>query len=85
VLCIFQIPPEQLSAENSPSTSIRILQEEPHFVALSTRATSPILLWSLTTTLEQIALREILLIEEIQGTWKGAILKEFEYKMNFKF
>jgi hypothetical protein len=47
--------------------SIRIPQEEPHFVALSAGATFPLLLPSLTTTLEQIALRKILLLEEIQG------------------
>jgi hypothetical protein len=45
-----------------------IPQEEPHFVALSPAgATSPLLLRSLTTTLEQIALQEILLLEAIQG------------------
>jgi hypothetical protein len=47
--------------------SITIPQEEPHFVALPARATSPLLLRSRTTMLEQIALREILLQEEIQG------------------
>jgi hypothetical protein len=62
-----RIPPEQLSLEHPPPKSSRTQQEEPHFVALSARATSPLLLRSLTTTLEQIALREILLLEEIQG------------------
>jgi hypothetical protein len=57
--------PEHFSPEHPPPTSIRILQEEPHFVALSAGATSPLLLWSLTTTLEKIALQEILLLEEI--------------------
>jgi hypothetical protein len=33
----------------------------------SAGATSPLLLRSLTTTVEQIALREILLLDEIQG------------------
>jgi hypothetical protein len=33
----------------------------------SAGATSPLLLWSLTTMLKQIALREILLLEETQG------------------
>jgi hypothetical protein len=60
-------PPEQLSPEHPPLKSSRTPQEEPHFVALSTGATSPLLLRSLTTTLEEIALREILLLEEIQG------------------
>jgi hypothetical protein len=46
---------------------IRIPQEEPHFVAPPAGATSPLLLRSHTTTPEQIALREILLQEEIQG------------------
>jgi hypothetical protein len=63
----FRILLEQLSAEHPPPTSIRTPQEEPHFVALSAGATSPLLLRSLTTTLEQIALREILLLVEIQG------------------
>jgi hypothetical protein len=63
----FRIPPEQLSPEHPPLTSIRIPQDEPHFVALSAGATSPLLLRCLTTTLEQIAMREILLLEEIQG------------------
>jgi hypothetical protein len=62
-----RIPPEQLSLEHPPPKSSRTLQEEPHFVALSAGATSPLLLRSLTTTLEQIALQEILLLEEIQG------------------
>jgi hypothetical protein len=56
-----RIPQEQLSPEH------KIQQEEHHFVALSAGATSPLLLRSLTTTLEQIALREILFLEEIQG------------------
>jgi hypothetical protein len=47
--------------------SIRISQEESHFVAPSTGAAFPLLLRSLTTTLEQIALLEIFLLEEIQG------------------
>jgi hypothetical protein len=63
----FRIPPEQLSLEHPRTTIIRIPQGEPHFVALSAGATSPLLLWSLTTTLEQIALQEILLLKEIQG------------------
>jgi hypothetical protein len=63
----FWIPPEQLSAEHPPATSIRIPQEEPHFVALPAGATSPLLLRSRATMPEQIALREILLQEEIQG------------------
>jgi hypothetical protein len=46
---------------------MRTPQEEPHFVALSAEETSPLLLWCLTTTLEQIALREILLLEEIEA------------------
>jgi hypothetical protein len=62
-----RIPPEELSPEHPPKTSIRIPQGEPHFVALSAGATSPLLLRSLTTTLEQIVLQEILLLEEIQG------------------
>jgi hypothetical protein len=53
--------------KHPPPTSIRIPQEGPHFVELSAGATSPLLLGSLTTTLEQTALREILLLEEIQG------------------
>jgi hypothetical protein len=63
----FRILLEQLSLEHPPPMSIRISQEETHFVALSARATPPLLLRSLTTTLEQIALREFLLLEEIQG------------------
>jgi hypothetical protein len=47
--------------------SIRTPQEEPHFVALSAGAASPLFLQSLTTTLEQIALQEILLLEEIKA------------------
>jgi hypothetical protein len=62
-----RIPPEQLSPEHPPPKSSRTLQEEPHFVALSTGATSPLLLRPLTTTLEQIAQRVILLLEAIQG------------------
>jgi hypothetical protein len=62
-----RIPPEQLSSEHIPPKSSRTLQEEPHCVVLSAGATSPLLLRSLTTTLEQIALREILLLEEIEG------------------
>jgi hypothetical protein len=72
VLCLFQIPTEQkpdslLSGKFPSLLSREIPQEEHHFVALSTGATSPLLLRSLTTTLEQIALGEILLLEEIQG------------------
>jgi hypothetical protein len=63
----FRIPPEQLSLEHPPPTSIRIPQEEPHFVVLSAGATSPLLMRSFTTTLEKIAPQEILLLEEIQG------------------
>jgi hypothetical protein len=63
--------PEQLSAEHPPPTSIRIPQEEPHFVALPPGATSPLFLRSHTTTPEQIALREILLQEEIQEVRLG--------------
>jgi hypothetical protein len=62
-----RIPPEQLSPEHPPPKSSRTPQEEPRFVTLSARTTSLLLLWSLTTTLEQIALQEILLLEEIQG------------------
>jgi hypothetical protein len=47
--------------------SIRTPLEEPHFVALSAGATSPLLLRYLTTTLEQVAWQEILLLEKIQG------------------
>jgi hypothetical protein len=61
------IQPEQLSPIHPPPKSSRTPQEEPHFVALSIRATSLLLLRSLSTTLEQIALREILLLEETQG------------------
>jgi hypothetical protein len=63
----FLIPPEQLSQEHPPPKSIRIPQEEPHFVALSAGATSLLLLGPLTTMLEQIAMLEILLLEEIKG------------------
>jgi hypothetical protein len=63
----FRILPEQLSAEHPPLTSIRIPEEETHFVALPAIATSPLLLRSCIITPEQIALREILLQEEIQG------------------
>jgi hypothetical protein len=62
-----RIPPEQRSPEHPPPKSSRTPQEEPHFVVLSAGATFPLLLRSLTTTLEQIALREILLLEEILG------------------
>jgi hypothetical protein len=61
-----RILPEQLSPKHPPPKRSRTLQEEPHFVVLSTGATSPLLLRPLTTTLEQIALWEILLLEEIQ-------------------
>jgi hypothetical protein len=54
-------------SNSPPLTSIRIPQEESHFVALPAGATSPLLVRSRTTTPEQIALREILLQEEIQG------------------
>jgi hypothetical protein len=70
-----QIQPEQLSLE-CPSSSEKYcstLQEEPHFVALSDGATyhgngapERTSCCQLTTTLEQIALWEILLLEEIQ-------------------
>jgi hypothetical protein len=60
---------------------IRTPQEEPHFVALSARAPSSLLLRSLTTTLEQIALREILLHAivnpGVKHTRTYAILKKF--------
>jgi hypothetical protein len=62
-----RIPPEQFSLEHPPPNCSRTSQEEPHFVALSAGATSPLLMRSLTTTLEQTAMREILLLEEIQG------------------
>jgi hypothetical protein len=62
-----RIQQEQPSPEDPPPKSSRTPQEEPHFVALSARATSPLLLQSLTTTLERLALWEILLLEEIQG------------------
>jgi hypothetical protein len=58
---------EQLSPEHPPPKSSRTPQEEPNFVGFSAGATSPLLLRSLTTRLENIALREILLLEEIQG------------------
>jgi hypothetical protein len=65
----FQLPPEQLSAEHPPPPSNRIPQEGSHFVALPAGATSPLLLRSrTTTTMEQIALRVILLLHLlIQG------------------
>jgi hypothetical protein len=56
------LPPEQLSPEHPPPTSIITPQEEPHFDALSARATSPLLLQSLSTTLEQITLGDFLLL-----------------------
>jgi hypothetical protein len=67
--------PSLRSSEYHRSNSLRNIllqralmpQEEPHFVALPAGATSPLLLRSPTTTPEQIALREILLQEEIQG------------------
>jgi hypothetical protein len=49
-----RIPPEQFSPEHPPPKSSRPPMEEPHFVALSAGATSPLLLRSLATTLEQL-------------------------------
>jgi hypothetical protein len=82
----FQLSLEQLSAEHPPPPpSNRIPQEGSHFVALPAGATSPLLLRSrTTTTTEQIALRVILLHLLIQAKNAPAILKKFEFKMNFK-
>jgi hypothetical protein len=81
-----RIPPEQLSPEHPPQKSSRTLQEEPHFVALSAGATSPLLLRSLNTTLEQIAQREILLLRKSRAKVHrtDAILKKFDQKINLK-
>jgi hypothetical protein len=77
VLCVFQIPPEQTPV-SSPGNSLLCGNQNTDRATLSgtpsskeqqnsTGATSPPLLRSLTTTLEQIGLWEILLLEKIQG------------------
>jgi hypothetical protein len=67
--------------------TIRIPQEELHFVALPAGATSPLILRSCTITPEQIALQEgnppPIGNPGLKCTRTDTILKLFEFKMNF--
>jgi hypothetical protein len=82
VLCVNRIPPKQKKrfsevlcgkfpslrkSEYRRSNSLRNTLLQRAVEICRSNLSSPLLLRSLTTTLEKIALREILLLEEIQG------------------